>query len=54
MFTKKELEANKTIIERKKRDVLTSKGGSDLDYIRNLQTLTILENAVSKEIESGS
>lgn len=50
MFTKTELEINKELIKRKKREVLNSEGGSDLDYIRNLQTLIKLENAVDEEL----
>jgi hypothetical protein len=51
MFSDKELQANKSAIARKKRDILNSKDGSDLDYIRNLKTLIILENAVEEKIE---
>ena len=32
LFTDKELEANKEFIRRKKRDILNSKDGSDIDY----------------------
>jgi hypothetical protein len=49
MFTEKELEANAEFIKRRKEDILNSKGGSDLDYIRDLQTLIALENAVEKK-----
>ena len=52
MFTDDELATNAKVIEMKKREVLNSKEGSDLDYIRNLQTLIILENAV--EVQRGT
>ena len=51
MFSKKELQTIKTFTARKKNDILNSKKGSDVDYIRDLQTLIILENAVDKKLE---
>ena len=58
MFTDKELEMTIDYIQRKKNDILNSQEGSDLDYVRNLQTLTKLEDAANKEIhptkKSGS
>ena len=51
MFSDKELKATTDFIIKKKKDVLNSKEGSDLDYLRDLQTLTILENAVNKEMD---
>jgi len=51
MFIDKELKANKDFIRRKKSDVLSSKGGSDADYIRDLQTLIVLNNAVDERVE---
>lgn len=53
MFTRRELEANADYIARKKKNVLDSKEGTDLDYLKNLQTLIKLENAVDKELEGG-
>lgn len=51
MFSDKELKTMIDFIKRKKNDVFNSKGGSDLDYIRNLQTLTKLEDAANKSVE---
>uniref|UniRef100_A0A6M3LYT5 Uncharacterized protein n=1 Tax=viral metagenome TaxID=1070528 RepID=A0A6M3LYT5_9ZZZZ len=51
MFSKKELQTTKTFIDRKKGDILNSKKGSDGDYIRDLQSLITLENAVDKKLE---
>uniref|UniRef100_A0A6M3K044 Uncharacterized protein n=1 Tax=viral metagenome TaxID=1070528 RepID=A0A6M3K044_9ZZZZ len=51
MFSKKELQTTKTLIDRKKGDILNSKKGSDGDYIRDLQSLITLENAVDKKLE---
>ena len=51
LFLDKELKATADYIEKMKEDILNSKKGSDLDYLRNLQTLTILENAVNKKME---
>jgi hypothetical protein len=48
-ITNEELKATKEYIGYKKRDVLRRKGGSNLDYIRDLQTLIILENAVDEK-----
>ena len=53
MFTNKELEVTKDYIKRKKNDILNSEGGSDLDYIKNLQTLIVLENAVDEKTKGG-
>ena len=52
MFTTKELMGIKEYIKRKRRDILKSNEGSDLDYIRDLQTLTQLENAVDIEMDA--
>jgi len=49
MITDKELEATKVFCERKFNDILYSKEGTDTDYIRNLQTLITLKNAVGKK-----
>lgn len=46
MFSKKELQTNKEYIARKKRDIINKPGGSDAEYIRNLQTLIKLDDAV--------
>ena len=51
MFTKKELEATKDYCERKINDLLNKDGGSDLDYVRNLQTLVTLKDAANQEIQ---
>jgi len=51
MFSDKELKATTDFIKNKKDDVLNSKEGSDIDYLRDLQTLTILESAVNKKME---
>jgi len=51
MFSKKELQTTKTYIERKKNDILNSKKGSDIDYIKDLQTLIVLENVVDNKLE---
>jgi len=50
MFSDKELEATKDYINSKKADLLNNEGGSDLDYIQNLQTLIQLENAVDEKM----
>ena len=49
MFTDNELEATKDICESKIKDILNKEGGSDLDYIRNLQSLVILKDASVKK-----
>lgn len=51
MFSKQELEGTKDYIELKKGGVLNRKGGSDFDYIRDLQTLILLGNAVEEKLE---
>ena len=48
MFTDKELETTLDVIKRKKNDVLNKEEGSDLNYLRDLQTLIKLENAANK------
>ena len=50
MFTDKELKTTLDVIKRKKNDVLNEEEGSDLDYLRNLQTLIKLENAANKAL----
>ena len=50
MFTDKELETTLNCIERKKKEILNSKGGSDFEYVRNLQTLIKLENAANQSL----
>ena len=50
MFTDKELETTLNCIERKKKEILNSKGGSDCEYVRNLQTLIKLENAANQSL----
>ena len=52
MFEKKELEATLDYIDQKKDDILNDSGGSDLDYLRNLQTLTKLEIAAEEKLDS--
>jgi len=52
MFTDKELEATKDYCDRKMDEILNKEGGSDIDYIRNLQTLVTLKDAVNKKIHS--
>ena len=52
MFTDKELKANKDFINRSITDTLNSEKGSDSDYIRDLQTLIVLDNAVDEQLES--
>ena len=54
MFGDKELETTLTHIKRKKRDVLNREGGSDLEYLRNLQTLTKLQNAAENHIADNA
>jgi hypothetical protein len=49
MQTDKELESTAIIIKRKKKEVLNRKGGTDADYIKDLQTLIKLEDAVERE-----
>jgi hypothetical protein len=52
LFTEKELKTTVNFIRKKKRAVLNNKKGSDLDYVRNLITLTRLENAIIVELEA--
>ena len=54
MFTPKELEASRDIIDRKKEEILNSKEGSDVDYIRDLQTLIKLKGATEEKLEAIS
>ena len=51
MFTDKELEATKKFAGRKIKDIINKEGGSDLDYIRDLQTLITLKGAAEKKID---
>jgi len=53
MFGDNELNATKKYIKQKKNEILNSNSGSDLDYIRDLQTLIILENAVDEKLEKN-
>jgi hypothetical protein len=45
MFDDKELDATEKYCDRKIDDILNKDGGSDIDYIRSLQTLITLKNA---------
>ncbi len=49
MFTKKELDATIKVADLKIEEILKSDQGSDLDYIRNLQTLSTLKNAAEEK-----
>ena len=51
MFADKELEGTIDYCERKIDDILNKEGGSDADYIRNLQTLVTLKDAANKKIQ---
>jgi len=51
MFTVKELKCNRVYIERKKNDILESKGGSDWNYIQTLQTLITLGAVVDEKLQ---
>jgi len=51
MFTDKELETIKDVSERKIDGILNKDGGSDVDYIRNLQTLMTLKEAANQKIQ---
>jgi hypothetical protein len=50
MFARKELEATKDYIKLKKNDILNKEGGSDWDFIQDLQTLALLGDAVDKKL----
>ncbi len=52
MFEKKELEATLDYIDQKKDDILSGGKGSDLDYLRDLKTLTRLANAAEEKLDS--
>jgi len=54
MFTDEELATNAKVIEMKKKEILNSRAGSDSDYLRNLQTLIKLENAVADLVEEDN
>lgn len=51
MFTDKELEVTKDYCEHKIDDILNKEGGSDIDYIHNLQTLITLRDAIGQKKE---
>ena len=53
MFTDKELETIMDVADRKIDDTLNSEGGSDADYIRNLQTLIVLKDAANQRLKSS-
>ncbi len=50
MFTDKELKMTRDYADRKVKEVLKRKDGSDADYIRDLQTLIKLKNAAGEEL----
>ena len=52
MFTDKELKGTLDYAKRKKDDILNGKSGSDFDFIRDLQTLTQLENTITERMEA--
>jgi len=53
MFTKKEIEGTKDYIRRKKEDILNMGDKmSNLEYIKSLQTLVKLEDAINQKIHS--
>ena len=53
MFTNKELKTTKEVIRRKREDILEAGDKiSDLEYVKSLQTLVTLENAVNQKIHS--
>lgn len=54
MFSDKELQGTKEYCAKNKRDILKSNAGSDLDYIKNLQTLIQLENAADEFIQENN
>jgi len=54
MFTEKEMKVTLASIKSKRQNVLNRKGGSDLDYIRDLQTLIDLEAAANRTLDSGA
>jgi len=47
MFTDKELKTTVEYIRQKKEAILNSEEGSDLDYVKNLQTLIKLDDAAN-------
>ena len=49
MFTNKELETTIDIANRKIADILNKEGGSDADYIRDLQALVTLKDAAERK-----
>lgn len=51
MILETELKDNKLQIQRKKREILESEKGSDTEYIRNLQTLIIMENSIDEKVK---
>ena len=53
ILSKKELEITEKMIKAKKAQTLKSSKGSDLDYIRDLQTLTQLESAIEGKKEEA-
>lgn len=56
MFSESELQTTKTYLARKKQDLLTNQKGSDFDYIKQLQAIAKLENAVDEQenLSNGS
>ena len=54
MFTDKELKGTEDFCECKIEDVLNGEGGSDTDYIRNLQTLITLKDAANQRVGLGA
>ena len=51
MFTDNELDATVEYCDRKIDDVLDKEGGSDIDYIRDLQTLVTLKDTANQKIQ---
>jgi len=51
MITDKELNEVGNLCERKIKSILNREGGTDLDYIRNLQTLITLKEGARREKE---
>ena len=52
MHTKKELETIKNMTNVKINETLNSNEGTDLDYIRNLQTLIKLKDTTEKKLDN--